>query len=418
NCMETLGTNQEIERPLSEYKKSEVVDLIYSEERDSPIDLKSELSRLSREKDLESAALEKLLESSDRHTSNPRIQKQISNFESKIEEIQADRQMYDMFQELNLYHIEGVLKLEDRPIEDLLESYRSYKTFFSSIDSTVDTPVIKDIETIVSVYTQKIIELLEKTGVEQKYGLGRAVGRPVDVDFLEHLNMPDTKNPEFTTYRKRLKAKQQGNSRLLTDGQKTNLQDDFKGSESERKVNEELIKVPGVLATIDIPKFSIGDTRHKADTIVITLNSELRDSITGQEVQLAMYHLIEEYTSSLLGHIIKYADHSLISPKDSILGDIIRVNKDIHLDDIAPELRGQNINLSDILQMHKIQIKTQSTEMARALQDYTNSKNAIDPDKVGFLAREYHQPGDPQAEEFNKIHFQIAAQKVLGLPIQ
>jgi lipid II:glycine glycyltransferase (peptidoglycan interpeptide bridge formation enzyme) len=166
--METLGPNQEIERQLSEYKKSEIVDLIYSEESDSPIDLKSELSRLSREKDLESAALEKLLESSDRHTSNPRVQKQISNFESRIEEIQADRQMYDMFQELNLYHIEGELKLEDRRIEDLLESYRSYKAFFSSIDPTVDTPVIKDIEAIVSVYNQKIIELLEKTGVEQK----------------------------------------------------------------------------------------------------------------------------------------------------------------------------------------------------------------------------------------------------------
>jgi hypothetical protein len=248
--------------------------------------------------------------------------------------------------------------------------------------------------------------------------LGRAVGRPVDVGFLEHLNMPDTKNPGFITYRERLKAKQQGNSRLLTDGQKANIQDDFKGSESEKRVNEELIQVPGVLATIDIPKFSVGDTRHKADIIAITLNSELRDSITDQEIQLSMYHLIEEYKSSLLDHIIKYADNSLINPKDSILGDIIKVNKDIHLDDIASELKEKNINLSDILQIHKIQVKTQSSEMSRALQDYKNSKHAVDPDKVGFLSLEYHRPGDPQAEEFNRIHFQIAAQKVLGLPIQ
>jgi hypothetical protein len=416
--METLSSNQEIDRQLSEYKKSEIVDLIYSEESERTIDLKSELSRLSKEKDLESAALEKLLGSSDRHTYNPRIQKQISNFEARIEEIQADRQMYDALKEVNLYHIEGDLQLEDRPIEHLLESYRYYKVFLSSIDTTVDTPVIKDIEIILSIYSQKIIELLEKTGVDQKYGLGRAVGKPVDINFLEHLNMPDTNNPGFITYIERLKAKQQGNSRLLTDGQKTNIQDDFKGSESEKRVNEELIQVPGVLATIDVPKFSVGDTRHKADTIAITLNSELRDSITEQEIQLAIYHLIEEYKSILLDHIIKYTDNSLIDPKDSILGDIIRVNKDIHLDDLATELKEKNINLSDVLQMHKIQVKTQSSEMSRALQDYKNSIHAIDPDKVGFLSREYHRPGDPQAEEFNRIHFQIAAQKVLGLPIK
>jgi hypothetical protein len=88
------------------------------------------------------------------------------------------------------------------------------------------------------------------------------------------------------------------------------------------------------------------------------------------------------------------------------------------LNDIDPELKTQGINLSNVLQMHKIQIKTQASEMSRASESYSTSKNAVDPDKVGFLAREYHHPGDPQAEEFNRSHFQIAAQRVLGLKTQ
>lgn len=173
-----------------------------------------------------------------------------------------------------------------------------------------------------------------------------------------------------------------------------------------------------MLATIDVPKFSVGDTRHKADIIAVTINSELRESVNEQEVQLAIYKLIEEYKSILLDHIIQNGDNSLVNPKDNVLGDIIKVSKNIHLDDIATDLRDKNINLSDILQMHKIQVKTKSTEMARALQNYQKSKNSVNPDKVGFLAREYHQPGDPKAEDFNRIHFQISAQKVLGLPIK
>lgn len=74
--------------------------------------------------------------------------------------------------------------------------------------------------------------------------------------------------------------------------------------------------------------------------------------------------------------------------------------------------------MSQILQIHKIQIKTQASEMSRAAESYKTSKMAIDPDKVGFLAKEYHPAGTPQAEDFNRVHFQIAAQTVLGLSIK
>jgi len=200
----------------------------------------------------------------------------------------------------------------------------------------------------------------------------------------------------------------QGNSRLLTDGERIAAEDDRTGSESERIVTEELVQVPGVLAIIDIPKFSIGDTKHKADTIAITLNPELLNSITDKEIQLAVYQLIEKYKVVLLEDMKQHGKNSSIKPNDKILGDIIRVNRNINLDDIiSPELKNKKMDLSKILRMHKIQIKTQASEMSRAAKSYKTSKMGIDTNKVGFLAREYHQPGNTQAEKFNRVHFKL-----------
>ena len=238
------------------------------------------------------------------------------------------------------------------------------------------------------------------------------------IEYLSGLIVPDTENPEFTRYKARSTTIAQGNARLLTDGQRTTTQDDLKGSESERIITEELSQVPGVLATIDIPRFSIGDTRHKADTIAITINPELANSITNQEIQLAIYKVIEEYRVTLLTHMVQQSENSLINPRDSILGDIIKVNRNIKLDDIAADSKERDIDLSQILKIHKIQIKTQASEMARASESYKKSKMSVSPEKVGFLAREYHPSGNPQAEEFNRVHFQIAAQTVLGLSIK
>jgi|GEM_PF-1357764 hypothetical protein len=407
------------EKQLSECSFREILDEIYtSNDEGGGRDLTQDLDNLSFQKEKESETLQQLITSSEKQSSNPRVQRQIHNLKQKLEEIQSSQKVYKACKELNSYHLEGSLELEGDSVEFLLERYRTYQVLLDSLDESESSLTKTDIEAIMNIYYKEILETIDETGVDKKYGFGTAESRPLSLEKLSHFIVPDTENPEFIRYRERAAQITQGNSRLLTDGQKITMQDDLKGSESERIVTEELIQVPGVLATIDIPKFSIGDTRHKADTIAITLNPELVNSITVEEIQLAVYTLIEKYRVVLLDNMIQQGENSLIKPKDNILGDIIRVNRNIKLDDISPELKNKEMDLSQILQIHKIQIKTQASEMSRAAKSYETSKMAVDADKVGFLAREYHPTGDPQAEEFNRVHFQIAAQTVLGLSIK
>lgn len=417
--METLIQKEEQIKPLSEYKYSEIINSIYeSTDENNENNLDQELKTLLFQKDKEVNALQTLINSSEKQSSNSRIKKQVQVFKNKLEEIKSSHYVYEVCKELNLYHLEGSLELENTSFEVLLERYRAYQTVLQSLKESEDTLAKADIEAIMDIYYTKILEIIAETEVDKKYGFGYAEARPLSIEKLSHLINPDIENPEFNRYRERASKVAKGNSRLLTDGQITNMQDDLKGSESERMVTEELVQVPGVLATIDIPKFSIGDTRHKADTIAITLNPEVENSTTDTEIQLAIYKLIEEYRQVLLDNMIQQGENSLINPQDNILGDIIRVNRNIKLDDISPELKNKEVDLSQILQIHKIQIKTQASEMSRAAKSYETSKMAVDPDKVGFLAREYHQPGNPGAEDFNRIQFQMAAQKVLGLKVK
>jgi hypothetical protein len=417
--METLRPTQEQEKPFSEYSLTEIIDEIYTSNAEGGGgDLRQDLDNISFQKERESKILQQLITSSERQSSNTRLQRQVHNLKQKLEEIQSSQKAYEACQELNSYHLEGSLELEGDSVEFLLERYRTYQTLLNSLDESESSLAKTDIEAIMDIYYTKILEIIAETGVDKKYGFGFAEGRKMSIEYLSDLMIPDTENPEFARYKARSTTIAQGNARLLTDGQRTTSQDDLKGAESERIVTEELSQVPGVLATIDIPKFSIGDTRHKADTIAITLNPELVDSITDQEIQLAIYEVIEKYRVALLDHMMKQGENSLINPRDNILGDIIRVNRTIKLDNIAADLKEKNIDLSHILRIHKIQIKTQASEMSRTAEKYKASKMAVSPDKVGFLAREYHPSGDPKAEEFNRVHFQIAAQTVLGLSIK
>ena len=417
--MEKLESKQEKERSLSEYSFREILDEIYtSNDEGGDRDLTQDLDNLSLQKEKEYGLLKKLIISFEKQSSDPRIQKQVHSLKLKLEEIQSSQEVYKACKELNSYHLEGSLELEGDSVEFLLERYRTYQTLLNSLDESKSSLAKTDIEAIMDIYYTKILEIITETEVDKKYGFGTAEARPLSLEKLSHFIVPDTENPEFIRYRERAAQITKGNSRLLTDGQKITMQDDLKGAESERIVTEELVQVPGVLATIDIPKFSIGDTRHKADTIAITLNPELVNSITDEEIQLAVYTLIEKYRGVLLDNMIQQGENSLINPKDNILGDIIRVNRNIKLDNIAANLKEKDIDLSQILRIHKIQIKTQASEMSRAAESYATSKMAVSPDKVGFLAKEYHQLGDPQAEEFNRVHFQIAAQTVLGLSIK
>jgi len=417
--METLRPTQEQEKPFSEYSLTEIIDGIYTSNAEGEDgDLRQDLDNISFQKEKESETLQQLITSSEKQSSNTRLQRQIHTLKQKLEEIQSSQKVYEACKELNSYHLEGSLELEGDSVEFLLERYRTYQTLLNSLDESESSLAKTDIKAIIDIYYTKILEIITETGIDKKYGFGFAEGREMSIEYLSDLIIPDTENPEFARYKARSTTIAQGNTRLLTDGQRTTFQDDLKGEESERIVTEELSQVPGVLATIDIPKFSIGDTRHKADTIAITLNPELVDSITDQEIQLAIYKVIEEYRVALLDHMMKQGENSLINPRDNILGDIIRVNRNIKLDNIAANLKEKDIDLSQILRIHKIQIKTQASEMSRAAKIYETSKMAISPEKVGFLAREYHPSGDPQVEEFNRVHFQIAAQTVLGLSIK
>lgn len=417
--METSRSIQEQIKPLSEYTYIEIIDSIYStSDKNFANNLDQELNTLLFQKQKESDSLQTLIASSEKQPSNPRVQRQINVFKQKLEGIQVSEKGYEACKELSLYHLEGSLELEGDSVEFLLERYRTYQTLLDSLSESESSLATTDVETVMDIYYAKILEIINETRLDKKYGFGSAEARPMSTEKLSHFIVPDTKNPEFARYRERASKIAQGNARLLTEGEDITMKDDLKGSESERIVTEELVQVPGVLATIDIPKFSIGDTRHKADTIAITLNPELIDSVTNEEIQLAIYKLIEEYRGVLLENMIQQGENSLIDPKDNILGDIIRVNRNIKLNDISPELKNRDIDLSQILQIHKIQIKTQASEMTRAAESYKTSIMAVDADKVGFLAKEYHQLGDPQAEEFNRVHFQIAAQTVLGLSIK
>ncbi len=415
--METLRPIQE--KLFSEYSLTEIIDEIYTSTAEGRGgDLRQDLDNISFQKEKESEALQQLITSSEKQSSNPRLQRQVHVLKQKLEEIQSSKKLYDVCKELNSYHLETSLELEDDSVEFLLERYRTYQTLLNSLDESESSLARTDIKAIIDIYYTKILEIIAETGIDKKYGFGFAEGREMSIEYLSDLIIPDTENPEFARYKERSSKITQGNARFLTEGEETTTQDDLKGAESERIVTEELSQVPGVLATIDIPKFSIGDTRHKADTIAITLNPELVDSITDQEIQLAIYKVIEEYRVTLLDHMMKQVENSLINPRDHILGDIIRVNRNIKLDDIDADLKEKDIDLSQILRIHKIQIKTQASEMARASAGYRNSKMSVSPEKVGFLAREYHPSGDPQAEKFNRLHFQIAAQTVLGISIK
>ncbi len=417
--METLRPIQEQEKPFSEYSLTEIIDEIYTSNAEGGDgDLRQDLDNISFQKEKESEILQQLIISSEEQSSNTRYQRQIHILKQKLEEIQSSQKVYEACQELNSYHLEGSLELEGDSVEFLLERYRTYQTLLNSLDESESSLAKTDIKAIMDIYYAKILEIIAETGIDKKYGFGFAEGREMSIEYLSDLIIPDTENPEFARYKERSSKITQGNARFLTEGEETTTQDDLKCAESERIVTEELSQVPGVLATIDIPKFSIGDTRHKADTIAITLNPELVDSITDQEIQLAIYKMIEAYRVALLDHMMKQDENSLINPRDNILGDIIRVNRNIKLDNIAANLKEKDIDLSQILRIHKIQIKTQASEMSITAEKYKASKMAVSPDKVGFLAREYHPSGDPQAEEFNRLHFQIAAQTVLGISIK
>lgn len=69
--METLNQNPEVEKPLSEYREAEIIDLIYSEESGDSIDLPTELGKLSRVKELETLAIEKIINSSEKKYFKP-----------------------------------------------------------------------------------------------------------------------------------------------------------------------------------------------------------------------------------------------------------------------------------------------------------------------------------------------------------
>ncbi|MGA1049053.1 MAG: hypothetical protein ACO3UU_13680, partial [Minisyncoccia bacterium] len=135
--METLIPTQEQIKPLSEYRYTEIIDSIYNKP-DENIDnnLDQELNTLLFQKKKEADSLQTLIASSEKQSSNPRVQRQINTFKQNLEGIQASKKVYEACKELNLYHLEETLELENDSVEFLLERYRTYQTLLNSLDES------------------------------------------------------------------------------------------------------------------------------------------------------------------------------------------------------------------------------------------------------------------------------------------
>lgn len=413
------------EQNISQYNTKELIELIeplmyndaHAEDTIHLNQIHQNLETLIKQNDEKILILQTLINSYKEHNTSARERTEITKLEYKIDNLRTIQDTYQSLVTLT-EHIPGEkLDLENVSLEKLVKHYRTYQIFIHDLGFDQSHPAFIHLKEIQDQYQAEIFRIIESERVYKEYSLGKAEAKPLSIDLLDSLLIPDTKDPHFKPYLTRLLAQRNKTTQALPEGQDTLIKDDEKGKASEDFVTTELVKTPGVLAIINIPKFSVGDTRYKADTIAITLNPEIRDSVDYKDIQLAIYQLIQKFELVINDYKRKYGEESLIDPNDILIGDIIKISRDIQLDDIDTDT-SENIALDSLLQMHRVQIKTQSTAMASALEDYKRSRNAISPEKVGFLAKEYIPTGTSQPQTFNQTHFQIAAQHILNLPIQ
>lgn len=413
------------EQNIAQYSTKELIELIETlmhndanaEDITHLNQIHQNLETLIKQSDEKILILQTLINSYKEHNTSARERAEITKLEHKIDSLRTIQDTYQSLATLTEYIPGEKLDLENTSLEELVKHYRTYQIFIHDLGFDQSHPAFIHLKEIQNQYQAEISHIIESELVYEEYGLGKAEAKPLSIDMLDSLLIPDTEDPHFKLYLTRLLAQRNKTTQALPEGQDTLIKDDEKGKASEDFVTTELVKTPGVLATIDIPKFSVGDTRYKADTIAITLNPEIRDSVDYKDIQLAIYQLIQKFELVINDYKTTYGEESLIDPNDILIGDIIKISRDIKLDDIDTG-NSENIALDALLQMHRIQIKTQSTAMTSALEDYKRSRNAVSPEKVGFLAKEYTPTGNSQPQAFNQTHFQIAAQHILDLPIQ
>jgi hypothetical protein len=335
----------------------------------------------------------------------------------KVENLAIEKETFETLIELSLYNSEIQLNLNEVPIDTLISRYRIYQTFIYQYNIPNHSPIIPHLKNIAEQYHSQILHLIESEHIDEKYGLGSATGTPLSIPRLEEFLVPDTKAEGFWEYQKRKTAEQQGTGRFLEGDQIREAQDDTIGKKSEEFVVKELIQTPGVLMTIDIPKFSVGDTQYKADTIVITLDPEFELSVSDDYIQKALYQLIFEFGMLTKKHNDTYKDISGINHESPIINDIIHTNPSIKFSKMNSP-KDEKLPMHNLLRIHRVQIKTRSDIMPTALEDYKKSPYTKDPHNIGLLAKEYRKHGQSPQEPFDRTDFQIAAQTILGLPIR
>jgi hypothetical protein len=335
----------------------------------------------------------------------------------KVENLAIEKETFETLIELSLYNSEIQFNLDEVPIDKLISRYRIYQTFIYKYNIPNQSPIIPHLKNIAEQYHTQILHLIELEHIDEKYGLGSATGTPLSIPRLEEFLVPDTKAEGFWEYRKRKTAEQQGTGRFLEGDQIREAQDDTIGKKSEEFVVKELIQTPGVLMTIDIPKFSVGDTQYKADTIVITLDPEFELSVSDDYIQKALYQLIFEFGMLTKKHNDTYKDISGINHESPIINDIIHTNPSIKFSKMNSP-KDEKLPMHNLLRIHRVQIKTRSDIMPTALEDYKKSPYTKDPHNIGLLAKEYRKHGQSPQEPFDRTDFQIAAQTILGLPIR
>jgi hypothetical protein len=341
---------------------------------------------------------------------------QVKEMAKKVEGLEIEKETFETLMELSLYNSEVKLDLDGIPIDKLISRYRIYQTFIYKYNIPSTNPIITHLKYIEEQYHNQILHLIESEHIDKRYGLGSATGKPLSMKELEKFLVPNTEAEGFWEYQRIQDEIKAGRMRFLTQTQRDMATDNAKGQESESFVISELIQTPGVLMTINIPKFSVGDTQYKADTIVITLDPEFDLSVSDDYIQRALYQLILEFGILTKKHNDTYQKISGINPESPIIDDIIHTNPSIKFSG-TNNPKDEKLPIYNLLRMHRVQIKTRSDAMASTLEDYQKSPYTKEPNDIGLLAKEYRLGGDSIPKPFNKTDFQIAAQTILGIPI-
>lgn len=325
-----------------------------------------------------------------------KINEELSNFPEKIQSIEraakylkdgeAKTKLLTLQNELVLlkqqleYRLNNKIELEGVSIEEAVSQYRKYKAKFEKLSE--NSLEREDIEEILEIYTAYIKEEFEKT--PEKYAQGLAKAIPLDIEtFISLFQFTDLE--QDTKYHQR------------------NI------TETRPEIISNLVKTPGIVATISLPPDSIG-TRN-ADVIAFTLKAEVEKILSPFEIEQALNIFLSKL-------------HQAVNEKEEVdnidKSDIVFYGKgktyDTPIDNIE-----QNTKLEDIFNFHFIKIQKRTSEftpidsIARATARPTTNWN--DPNNIAEISNTYFNTKDNITSPLNETLFQLSAQNALGIKL-